>query len=171
VRPLVLLVVLAACDSGLARPHPSLERMIDQPRVDPYEPLAIRSRPEGTVPRRLRRSSEPPPTTIELLARGRDRYAIFCSPCHGTNGDGRGRVASAMRLVRPPSLVESGRSREEIQRIVTGGRGLMPAYGSELTPQDAWAVAAYVDALRLSQSTSLAALPAEVRAEAEEALR
>src|SRR5690606_17135490 len=93
----------------------------------------------------------------ELLARGEDRFRIFCRTCHGALGDGRSEVAENMKLRKPPSLHEA-RIREfspgKLYRVVSEGYGLMPGYAAELPYRDRWAVVAFVRALQLSQNVA-----------------
>lgn len=145
--PLALgaLLALAACRR---RPDPTLARMLEQRRVDPFE-QAMRDPPEGTVSREDDRDDEPPAVDPELLRAGKAQYAISCAPCHGRSADGRSYVAERMRL-RPPPPLASGerRSRARIYRATTDGYGLMPALAAELDARTRWAVASYVESLR-----------------------
>jgi len=192
-----LLAALAgagACEGVL--PEPDLERMIDQRNLRPYEssPLfadgrAMRSPPAGTVSRdsivgqpALTGGMEdgryvtriPIPVDVALMRRGRDRFDIYCAACHGVRGDGVAAVARAMELRRPPSLLAPpvpalppGR----LFQVVSLGYGLMPAYAEDLPIADRWATVAYLQALQLSQSVALDALPPDWRQRAQEALR
>jgi hypothetical protein len=103
----------------------------------------------------------PMPLTRELLDRGRERFAIFCSPCHGLTGDGRGVVVQ--RGFRQPPSLNIDRLREapigyffDVQTI---GFGSMPDYAGAIPAADRWAIAAFVRALQLSQRTTLADVP------------
>ena len=118
----------------------------------------------------------PVPVTPQLLARGRERYDIFCSPCHGLSGYGDGMVARrADRLQEgtwtPPSSLHTDlvRSRPsgQIFNSITNGIRNMPAYGAQLPAADRWAIVAYVRALQRSQHATIA----DVRPELQEALR
>jgi hypothetical protein len=104
----------------------------------------------------------PFPVTKEVLERGRERYNIFCAPCHSRVGDGNGFVPSRGFARKPPSF--------HIQRlqkaplgyfydVMTNGFGTMPDYASQISPQDRWNVVAYIRALQLSQSASMADVP------------
>jgi mono/diheme cytochrome c family protein len=169
-----------------------LERMLDQHKAEPYEASSffedgqsMRRPPAGTVP--VTRLTGPPelvrgrtasgeyvntiplPLDGALLARGEDRFRIFCRTCHGPLGDGQSQVAENMKLRKPPSLHEP-RLREladgRLYRVVSEGYGLMPSYEESLTVRDRWAVVAFVRALQLSQSVPLAELPQPLREEA-----
>src|SRR6266849_4035168 len=82
---------------------------------------------------------------LQLLERGEDRYKIFCSPCHGLQGDGNGMVA-VRGMKHPPSyhqdrlrLVPNG----YIYDVVTNGFGAMYGYSAQIPPRDRWAIIAY----------------------------
>ena len=108
----------------------------------------------------------PLPLTPELLARGRERYNIFCTPCHGQIGDGNGFIPT--RGFRRPPTFHSDRLRNapvgHFFDVVTNGFGAMPDYASQIPPRDRWAIIAYIRALQLSQSVPAARLSAEERA-------
>jgi mono/diheme cytochrome c family protein len=168
-----------------------LERMLDQHKAEAYDESpffedgrSMRRPPAGTVPvTRVTRAPElvtgsvdgryvthiPVPLDAALLARGEDRFRIFCRTCHGPLGDGDSQVAENMKLRKPPSLHES-RLRElapgHLFRIIGEGYGLMPAYADELPYRDRWAVVAFVRALQLSQNVALVELPQNLREEA-----
>ena len=102
---------------------------------------------------------------LKLLGRGEERYNIFCSPCHGLQGDGNGMVA--MRgMKRPPSyhqerlrLVPNG----YVYDVMTNGFGQMLGYSAQIPLRDRWAIIAYIRALQLSRNMKAADLPAELR--------
>ena len=107
----------------------------------------------------------PLPLTQELLQRGADRYKIFCSPCHGLQGDGNGMVT--LRGMKHPPTYHQDRLRNVpagyLFDVVTNGFGAMNGYSVQLAPPDRWAVVAYVRALQLSRNARAADLPAELR--------
>lgn len=139
-RITLALVVVGACDT----------RMIDQPKVLPYdEPM--RAAPAGTMSREEAAvSTEPPPVTRALLERGRDRFAMACAVCHGLDGNADTPVAHRMHLRPPPSLHEArvaNLADPDVYRAISEGYGLMPSYAAVLAPEDRWAVVDYVRAL------------------------
>lgn len=149
----VLASVVLACDDrdALQAPDPTLARMLDQRRADPFDGKAMRTPPPGTVPTDA--DEEPPPVTRELLVLGRSRFERTCAACHGIAGDGRSVVASKMQHRKPPSLHEPrirALSAAQVFAVVTQGYGLMPSYAAMLTERERWAVAAYVQALQLA---------------------
>jgi hypothetical protein len=108
----------------------------------------------------------PLPLTPELLRRGQERYKIFCTPCHGIQGDANGMVV--MRgMKRPPSFHEPPRLREApngyIYDVITNGFGGMLGYSAQIPPADRWAILAYVRALQLSRNAPVSELPPAVR--------
>ena len=107
----------------------------------------------------------PLPVNQELLARGENRYKVFCTPCHGLQGDGNGMVA--MRGMKHPPSYHEDRLRQVsngyIYDVITNGFGAMLGYSAQIPPRDRWAVVAYVRALQLSRNARVADLPAEVR--------
>src|ERR1700688_3486463 len=110
-------------------------------------------------------NSFPIPVNLELLERGENRYKIFCTPCHGLQGDGNGMVA--MRGMKHPPSYHEERLRQVsngyIYDVVTNGFGAMLGYSAQIPPRDRWAIVAYVRALQLSRNARVADLPADVR--------
>ena len=111
----------------------------------------------------------PMPLTRELVSRGRDRYEIFCTPCHDRTGAGEGMVVR--RGYRPPPSLHIDRLREapvgHLYDVMTRGLGAMPDYAEQIPPADRWAIAAYVKALQLSQRAMVADLPEQDRSRVE----
>ena len=107
----------------------------------------------------------PLPVNRELLERGQDRYKIFCTPCHGLQGDGYGMVA--MRGMKHPPSFHQDRLRQAPNGYffdnITNGFGAMYGYSALIPPRDRWAIIAYVRALQLSRNAKAADLPAELR--------
>lgn len=107
------------------------------------------------------------PVTVDiaLLERGEERYKIFCSPCHGLQGDGNGMVA--LRGMKHPPSFHQQRIRQEpggyIYDVITNGFGQMLGYSAQVPPRDRWAIIAYVRALQLSRNVPVAELPADLR--------
>ena len=188
VLALALLLSLSACERGM-------HDMYRQPRLDPGEasPLFADGRgdrppPVGSVPmaagtlamtssgrkghelpaqwQAAGESTAPPPITQALLARGQQRFDIYCMPCHSPLGDGDGPVVRR-GFPRPPSYHEQ-RLRDAPDRhfydVISNGYGIMHSYADRVPPQDRWAIVAYIRALQLSQNAPLAQLPASVRA-------
>ncbi|SFE01997.1 c-type cytochrome [Roseivivax sediminis] len=153
---LLALAALAACreeDSSLT----------DQPKLEAWETSAIwaddaaaRPWPEGVVRRDAPAPGAemtPPEVDAALLARGRERFDIFCSPCHGLTGAGDGRVVER-GFPQPPSLL-SARLRdapaEHFVRVIAEGYGVMFPYDDRVPAPDRWAIAAYIRALQAAE--------------------
>ncbi len=107
----------------------------------------------------------PLPVNRELLERGEERYKIFCTPCHGLQGDGNGMVA--MRGMKHPPTFHQERLRQAPNGYfydnITNGFGAMYGYSAQIPPRDRWAIIAYVRALQLSRNAKIADLPASLR--------
>ncbi|HET8923736.1 MAG TPA: cytochrome c [Candidatus Acidoferrum sp.] len=107
----------------------------------------------------------PLPVNLELLERGEERYRIFCSPCHGLQGDGNGVIA--MRGMKHPPSYHQDRLRQapngDLFEDITNGFGAMYGYSAQIPPRDRWAIIAYVRALQLSRNAKISELPAELR--------
>lgn len=95
-----------------------------------------------------------------LLERGRERFNIYCAPCHGAAGYGNGMVAVRADALEqgtwtiPASFHEGdipGRPVGHIYNTITNGIRNMPAYKSQIEVDDRWAIVAYVRALQISQ--------------------
>jgi mono/diheme cytochrome c family protein len=172
-RILACLLALAAggCDD-----------MSHQSRYDSYEPSSLfpdgkslQSPPPGTVARDdLEQAAvlrNRPPMTLALIQRGRERYSIYCVPCHDAAGYGRGTVPSR-GFPQPPSYhiprLVNAPSRYFVD-VITNGHGVMYPYADRVQPADRWAIAAYIRALQLSQAAPVAKLSDDDRARLEAA--
>jgi len=112
-------------------------------------------------------ATNPLPVTGQLLQRGRERFDIYCSPCHGALGDGNGitkmiGVMPTVANLQDKRIVEMADG--EIFNTITHGKSTMGAYGPILPVADRWAVIAYLRALQLSRLGSVADLPPDQRA-------
>jgi len=109
----------------------------------------------------------PYPVTATMLARGQERFNIYCSPCHSRLGDGNGMIVQR-GLKHPPSYHE-----ERLRKsppgyffdVITNGFGQMQDYSSQIQPADRWAIVSYIRALQLSQGAKLDDLTPEERAQ------
>jgi hypothetical protein len=107
--------------------------------------------------------SMPFPVTREVLDRGRERYNIFCAPCHSRIGDGNGFVPSRGFARKPPSFHIPRLQKAPVgyfYDVMTEGFGIMPDYSSQIPPRDRWSIVAYVRALQMSQNATMADVPA-----------
>ena len=110
--------------------------------------------------------TNPLPVTAQLLARGRQRFDIYCSPCHGRVGDANGIVKKLSALpvanLHDPRIAKLADG--ELFYVITNGRNTMGAYGPNVPIEDRWAIIAYLRALQLSRLASVDDVPPELRA-------
>jgi len=163
--------------------------MHDAPRYEPLEAStffadgrASRTLVANTVARGTLREDEhfyqgkingeltdmfPMPVTTEMMARGQERYNVFCSPCHGRTGQGNGMVVQ--RGFRAPPSFHDERLRNApvgyYVDVETNGFGAMQDYSAQVPVADRWAIAAYIRALQFSQNASVNDVPPDRRAE------
>jgi len=106
-----------------------------------------------------------------LLDRGRQRFDVFCSPCHGRRGDGQGMIVQR-GFKQPPSYHDDRLRAQPLGYffdVMTNGFGQMSSYASQVPAEDRWAIAAYVRALQFSRNAPLAELAEADRAALETA--
>jgi len=110
-------------------------------------------------------TSNPYPLSAALLERGRERYEIYCAPCHGVLGDGDGYIVHRGFPAPPSYHIE--RLRQAPDRhfvdVIAQGYGLMYPYADRVSPADRWAIVAYIRALQVSQHAPAALLSAADR--------
>jgi mono/diheme cytochrome c family protein len=103
----------------------------------------------------------PIPITRADVARGQERFNIYCSPCHSRIGDGMGLVV--LRGFRqPPSYFSEKLINQPLGHyfdVMTNGFGSMPSYDGRVAPDDRWRIIAYIKALQLSMSGTIADVP------------
>jgi hypothetical protein len=157
--------------------------MHDTPRYEPYEKSdffgdgrSVRPQVAGTVARGQLREDDalftgrtgaalvariPVKVDRPLLLRGRERYEVYCAPCHGLAGRGDGMVVR--RGFRQPTSFHHDRLRAQPDGyffdVMTNGFGAMPDYAAQVGVRDRWAIVAYLRALQLSQHADFGALP------------
>ena len=105
----------------------------------------------------------PFPVTKEVLDRGRERYNIYCAPCHSRVGDGQGFIPSRGFSRMPPSYHIPRLQQAPLGYffdVMTNGFGIMPDYASQISPTDRWDIVAYIRALQLSQDAKQSDVPA-----------
>ena len=159
-------LMLAGCD----------QNMDVQPKYSEYSPAPLfrggvsRNPPAGAVARDDLESdadiATKPPLTAALFARGRERFDIFCSPCHGRTGEGNGIIVQ--RGMPHPTSYHDPRLRaaddQHFFDVITNGYGAMYSYASRVPPRDRWAIVAYIRALQLSRHASVDDVPEDARA-------
>jgi hypothetical protein len=166
--------------------------MHDQPKLEAYEVSAffadgraMQRRVPGTVARGDVIEGEhfltgkldgeladalPFELTREVLERGRERYSIFCTPCHDAAGTGGGMIV--LRGMKRPETFHSQRLKEAPLGhwfdVMTRGFGAMYDYSDRIPPRDRWAIAAHVRVLQRASDARLADVPAAERARLEQ---
>jgi len=181
-------VIAAACLSFACR-----QDMHDAPRYEPLEeaPFFADGRSSrvlvaNTVARGQLREDEhlytgkvggelatefPMPVTNEVMARGQERFNVFCSPCHGRTGEGNGMIVQR-GFRQPPSYHEDRLVNAPVGYffdVMTNGFGAMQDYAAQVPVSDRWAIAAYMKALQLSRRATMEDVPAERRTELDRA--
>jgi mono/diheme cytochrome c family protein len=162
--------------------------MYDQPRYDPFQASdffgdARSARPllDGTIARGHLNDDKhlvegkvdgkpaetfPFPIEKDDLVRGRERYNIFCAPCHDQAGTGLGMVVQ--RGYKQPPSYHIDRLRQSppgyYYDVIARGFGQMPSYAAQIPVEDRWRIVAYVRALQLSRNARLEDVPAAERA-------
>jgi mono/diheme cytochrome c family protein len=176
-RALVAVLLVAACVAGCR------QDMHDQPKARPLRPSAFfedgrSSRPfvedtvaRGQIPEDVavatgRRdgkylASLPLPRNMALLTRGRERFDIYCAPCHDRVGTGYGMIVQ--RGFQQAASFHTDRLREipdgYLFEVITRGFGAMPSYAEQVPVEDRWAIVSYIRALQLSQNARASELP------------
>jgi mono/diheme cytochrome c family protein len=182
VLALTSLVAVTGCARGCTSSRPPIQvnpSMDDQPKVRPqtasaffYDGASMRPPVPGTIPigglkedtaffTGLGADGQPVaaiPVKVDeaLIERGRQRYTIYCQPCHDARGDGRG------ILFQRGNVPTATFHQEKIQKypdglmfdVITNGRGLMPGYRWPIPPADRWAIIAYVRELQRTRQTT-----------------
>jgi hypothetical protein len=107
----------------------------------------------------------PFPITREVLDRGRERFNIYCTPCHDYTGGGRGMVVQRGFPAPPSYHIDRLRQAPvgHFFEVMTNGYGTMPTYAARISPEDRWAIVGYIRALQLSQHATLDDVPAQER--------
>jgi len=180
-------VCAAAFALSLAACNPIRQDMANQPKNRPLSPSDFfadgrSERPliENTVAHGSIANDElviskesnafPLKLDAQLLDRGQQRYGIFCSPCHGLQGDGNG-MAATRGMKHPPSYHQD-RLRNSPNGyyfdVITNGFGGMLGYSAQIPPADRWAIVAYIRALQLSRNAKASDLPAELKQKLEQ---
>jgi len=120
---------------------------------------------QGANGYREEKNEMPFPVTRDVLKRGQERFNIYCTPCHSRVGNGLGEIVE--RGYKPAAnLHDQVRLSQPISHyfyVMTHGYGAMPDYSAQLTPEDRWAVAAYIRALQLSQAAKAEDVPSGVQ--------
>ena len=156
-----LALALAACDN-----------MANQAKLNPYElPYGSQVQwpvtpPAHTIARDAPlQPPGPPPVTVALLERGKQRFDIYCAPCHDRFGDGNGIIVQR-GFPHPPSYYSEALRNAPNQHfydVITHGYGVMFSYADRVAPADRWAIVAYIRALQASANATVADVPPDQR--------
>jgi len=153
---LLIFLLLCGCRKG----------MVEDGRIKPLQEAA-RMPVEGTVARGQLNIDNgeidgrlvtgfPMPITKEILERGQERFNIYCAPCHARTGAGDGMIVQ--RGFPPPPTYHQKRLREAPMGyffgVITRGYGVMYSYADRVSPEDRWAIIAYIRALQRSQNAT-----------------
>jgi mono/diheme cytochrome c family protein len=180
---------LLLCAAGVVFASSCVQQMASQPHERPLQTSAFfadgqSARPAvfGTVPSGYTRNNMrgapaqdfdpnaqelPFPLTREVLARGQERFNIYCAVCHARTGEGDGQIVRR-GFSRPPSYhIDRLRAAPlgHFFDVMTNGYGAMPRYDAQVSVDDRWAIAAYIRALQLSRNATLADVPPDKRQE------
>ncbi|MBM3319595.1 MAG: cytochrome c [Candidatus Eisenbacteria bacterium] len=145
--------------------RPEVPGTVARGRLDDDDPFAHGKEGEEWT------RSIPLPVTETLLKRGRERYDIYCSPCHGLDGGGAGIVSVRAESFEegtwtPPPSFHTDLIRERpaghLYHTISHGIRSMPGYAGQITPEDRWAIVAYLRALQRSRSASPEDVPADI---------
>ena len=153
----LILFLLGGCEK-------LMRDMYEQPKDDTFEASPIfpdgtsaRLPVPGTLAQEDERDGQMPPLNAALLTRGRQRFDIFCAPCHSALGDGDG-MLPRRGFPAPPSY-HTERLRDAPNRhfydVISHGYGVMYGYAGRIPVADRWAIVAYIRALQLSQHARL----------------
>jgi mono/diheme cytochrome c family protein len=189
---LTLVVGLTGCARGCTSSRPPIHinpSMLDQPKVLPqtastffYDGSSMRLPVPGTVPiGGLKEDTAfftgkgadgqfvakiPVPVDEALLERGRQRFTIYCQPCHDARGDGKGILFQRANVATPTFHQERILQHADgfIFEIITNGLALMPSYRWAIPPADRWAIIAHVRELQRKRQASATSTPASTDA-------
>jgi mono/diheme cytochrome c family protein len=184
---IALLLLLVGCRGSTSdlppvhiNPNMDFQQKFEAQEANPLfaDGRAMRPPVPGTVARGFLRASTPYYTgldeagtpvvtmpvdlTLALVTRGRQRYNIYCSPCHGRAGDGQG-IVIARGFVPAPSYFEQrliDAPDGHLYDVITNGYNTMPSYAQQIPVQDRWAIVSYIRALQFSQNATEGDIPA-----------
>lgn len=156
---LLILLTLSGCRGWTSEeppihPNPNMDTQI---KYKPYresdffaDQRDMRPRVDGTVARGDLDGKTQPPITQKLMQRGRERFNIYCAPCHSAYGDGNGMVGVKLPI-KPTTFHSEFMRAQTLQHFVdvmTNGIRTMPSYKHQIPIEDRWAIAVYIQALQ-----------------------
>jgi hypothetical protein len=144
---------------GVAPQTANVQRELGQKVVPPDEAFVATFSPDLVT-------QFPVPVTRQLMERGRERFNMYCTPCHDYTGSGQGMIVQ--RGLKPPPSFHIDRLRQapvgHFFDVMTNGYGAMYSYASRVSVADRWAIIAYIRALQLSQAATINDVPEQQRA-------
>ncbi|HEY1708588.1 MAG TPA: cytochrome c [Rhizomicrobium sp.] len=153
---LLVVLALAGCDESMdeqnrLKTYGSAPGISSWPAEGEALPLAKGTIPQGALERDAALRN-PPPVSLALLQRGRQRYDIYCSACHGLTGAGDG-IVVARGFPKPkpfddPAILRV--SAKHLVDVIGQGYGVMYSFSDRVDPKDRWAIASYIRALQLA---------------------
>ena len=188
------LAVLAGCYRGEPSQKPPIHLNPNMDTQKKYKPMReshffkdhsdMRTPPKGTVARGELRANtvlyqgknadgslidhNALPVTMALMKRGQQRFNIYCSPCHGRAGDGKG-IITQYRYPIPPTNLHDKRLINSPDGhffdVITHGIRNMPSYAHQIPVKDRWAIVSYVRALQLTGNATIDDVPEDVQAQ------
>ena len=171
------LLVMAGCgnnmrDNARLKPYDPSAMFHDNQSERPIDPETV-SRSMSTDPNLTTGKSNnalvtafPIPITADTIALGQKNFQIFCSPCHGVAADGKGTVAGYFKPP-PPALYNDELKAAPVGHffdVITNGYQIMYSYASRITPEERWAITAYIRAVQINQKAPLTVPPDQVQA-------
>jgi mono/diheme cytochrome c family protein len=158
---LLLALLAAGCDNLAKQPRSKTW----QPADDQYSRKTWPPAPAGHTIAREDVAQPVPPLTAALLERGHERFNVYCSPCHGFQGQGDGMIVKRGFPAPPSFHIDRLRSAptQHFYDVITDGWGVMYSYADRVEPSDRWAIAAYIRVLQESRNADVAGLPETAR--------
>jgi mono/diheme cytochrome c family protein len=150
---MAVIMLLAGCDD-----------MIHQAKMNAYADADVGP---GQIPDGIvgfgSQPATPPPLTMALMRRGKQRFHIYCTPCHSELGDGHGMIVQRGFPAPPSYHIQRLRDApvQHFYDVITHGYGAMYSFAYRVQPADRWAIAAYIRALQRSQDARVADLTPE----------
>lgn len=162
------LVLLAACannmrDDSRLKPYEVSPVFADGSSARPIDPNAVARSQSADVPLTTGKENGTVvaafPVTVDrdTIAKGQRAYNIYCVPCHGAAADGKG-IVSGYFNPKPANLLDTPMRQQPVGHffdVITNGKGVMYPYASRVTPEDRWAIIAYIRALQLNKDAPL----------------
>ena len=170
-------ILLGACaenmrNDGRIKPYEPSSALASGVSQQPIDPNTVaRSQPADVALATGKDAGGNPVTTFPIpidaptLARGQQRFRIYCVPCHGEQGDGKGLITN-FGMPAPPSYQSDALRTAPVGHffdVITNGKGKMLSYASRVPVLDRWAIVAYVRALQINPQAPLEVPPEQIK--------